>query len=143
MCVCVCVLLLFCCEVISEWAGLPLPSPGDLLESWIKPPSPALQVDSFTLSHLRTPHTHLGNPPRPNTHTHEILLSYNMNEGFPVAQTVKNLPAMQETQVQSLGWEDPLENELATHSSILDWRIPWTKEPGRLQSTGLQRATHD
>ena len=66
-----------------------------------------------------------------------------MNEGFPVAQTVKNLPAMQETQVQSLGWEDPLENELATHSSILDWRIPWTKEPGRLQSTGLQRATHD
>ena len=93
------------------------------------------------LSHLRSPHTPLGNPPP--THTHEILLSYNKNEGFPVAQTVKNLPAMPETQVQSLGWEDPLENESATHSSILDWRIPWTEEPGRLQSTGSQRATHD
>ena len=49
---------------------------------------------------------------------------------------VKNLPAMQETQVQSLGREDPLENEVATHSSILAWRIPWTEEPGRLQYIG-------
>ena len=48
----------------------------------------------------------------------------------PVAQLVKSLPAMQETQVQSLGWEDTLEEEMATHSSILAWRIPWTKEPG-------------
>ena len=48
-----------------------------------------------------------------------------------MAQTVKNLPAMQETQVQSLGQEDPLEKEMATHSSILAWRIPWTEEPGR------------
>ena len=47
-----------------------------------------------------------------------------------VAQLVKNLPAMQETQVQSLGGEDPLEKEMATHSSILDWKIPWTEEPG-------------
>ena len=50
---------------------------------------------------------------------------------------VKNLPAMQEMQVQSLGWEDPLEKGMATHSSMLAWRIPWTEEPDRLQSIGL------
>ena len=55
-----------------------------------------------------------------------------------MAQMVKNLPAMQETQVRSLGWEDPLEKGLAIHSSILSWRIPWTVEPGGLQSMGLQ-----
>ena len=53
-----------------------------------------------------------------------------------VAKLVRNLPAMQETQVRSLGREDPLEKEMATHSSILAWRIPWTEEPGRLQSMG-------
>ena len=53
-----------------------------------------------------------------------------------VAQMVKNLPAMQETQVQSVGWEDPLEKGMATHSSILAWAIPWTEEPGGLQSMG-------
>ena len=58
-------------------------------------------------------------------------------------QTVKNLPAMQETQVGSLGWEDPLEKGMATHSSILAWRIPWTEEPGRLQSMGSQRVRQD
>ena len=58
-----------------------------------------------------------------------------------MAQTVKNPPAMQETQVQSMGQEDPLEKGMATHSSILAWRIPWTKEPGRLQSMGLQRVS--
>ena len=52
---------------------------------------------------------------------------------------VKNLPALQETQVQSLGQEDPLEEEMATHSSILAWRIPWTEEPGGLQSMGSQK----
>ena len=56
-----------------------------------------------------------------------------------VAQTVKNLPAMQETRVRSLGWEDPLEKRTATHSSILAWRIPWKEEPGGLQSMGSQR----
>ena len=55
-----------------------------------------------------------------------------------VAQTVKCLPAMRETWVQSLGWEDPLEKEIATHSSILAWKIPWMEEPGRLQSMGSQ-----
>ena len=56
-----------------------------------------------------------------------------------MAQTVKNLPAMQETWVQSLGREDPLEKGTATYSIILSWRIPWTEEPSRLQSTGLQK----
>ena len=54
---------------------------------------------------------------------------------------VKNLSAIQEMGVQSLGWEDPLEKEMATHSSILAWRIPWTEEPGRLQFTGSQNQT--
>ena len=56
---------------------------------------------------------------------------------------VKNLPAMQETQVQPLGWEDPPEKEMATHSGTLAWKIPWTEEPGRLQSMGSQRVRHD
>jgi len=57
----------------------------------------------------------------------------------PMAQWVKNLPAVQEMWVWSLGWEDPLEKEMATHSSIFAWRILWTEEPGSLQSMGLQR----
>ena len=60
-----------------------------------------------------------------------------------VAQLVKNLPAVQETWVRSLDWEDPLEEDVATHSSILAWRIPWTEEPGGLQSMGSQRVGHD
>ena len=59
-----------------------------------------------------------------------------------MAQTVKNLPAMQETQVQSLGQEDPLEKEMVTHSNILAWSIPRTEEPGGLQSMGSQRVRH-
>ena len=61
----------------------------------------------------------------------------------PVAQTLKNPPAKWETWVQSLGWEDTLEKGMATHSRILAWRIPWTVEPGRLQSMGSQRVGHD
>ena len=60
-----------------------------------------------------------------------------------VVQMVKHLPTMRETRVQSLGQEDPLEKEMATHSSILAWGIPWTEEPGRLQSMGSQRGGHD
>ena len=60
------------------------------------------------------------------------------NCSFLVAQSVKNLPAVQEIWVQSLGWEDPLEKEMATHSSILAWKISWTEEPGGLQSLGSQ-----
>ena len=60
-----------------------------------------------------------------------------------VAQMVKNPPAVQETMVRSLDWEDPLEKGMATHSSILAWRTPWKEEPGVLQSIGLQRVGHD
>ena len=66
--------------------------------------------------------------------------------GVVTVQRVKNLPAMQETQetwVRSLGWEDPLEQEMATLSSILAWRVPWREEPGGLQSIGLRRVRHD
>ena len=66
-----------------------------------------------------------------------------MAGAFLVAQIVKNLPVMQETRVQSLGQEDPLEKKTAIHSSILAWRIPWTEEPGGLQCMGLQRVRHD
>ena len=60
-----------------------------------------------------------------------------------VAQTVKRLSTMRETQVQSLGWEDPLEKEMAIHSSTIAWKIPWTEEPGRLQPMGLPKVGHD
>ena len=71
------------------------------------------------------------------------LTSPYLNRAFLVAQMVKYLPAMQETQVQSLGWEDPLEKGMATHSSTLAWRISWTGEPGGLQTMGSQRVGHD
>ena len=85
----------------------------------------------------------------------ETTKSFNLNEveekqkskykywASLVTQTVKNLSAMQETQVQSLGQEEPLEKGVATHSSILAWRIPWTEEPGGLRSMGSQRVGHD
>ena len=66
-----------------------------------------------------------------------------MLQASPVAQMVKNLPAMLETQVQFLGQEDPLEKAVATRSSILAWRIPWTEEPDKLQSLVLQGVRHD
>ena len=62
---------------------------------------------------------------------------------IPVARTIKHLPAMRETRIQSLGQKDLLEKEMATHSSILAWKIPWMEEPGRLQSMGSQRVGHD
>ena len=68
-----------------------------------------------------------------------IVVSELLTRSPSVAQMVKNLPVMWETWVRSLGWEDPLEEGMATHSSILAWRIPWTEEPGGLQSVGLQR----
>ena len=70
------------------------------------------------------------------------LFNVNMtaSQASLVAQTVKRLSAMQETWVRSLGWEDPLEKETAAHSSILAWKIPWTTEPGRLQSMGVAKS---
>ena len=64
-------------------------------------------------------------------------------KGFPVAERLKHLPSMRETQVRSLGREDPLEKEMVTHSSILAWRIQWTEKPGGLQSTGWQRVRYN
>ena len=73
-------------------------------------------------------------------HTADLL---HCTSGFPGGSVVKNLPAMQETQVQSLGQEYPLKKEMATHSSILACRIPWTEEPGGLQSIESQRVRYD
>ena len=72
-----------------------------------------------------------------------MLRFYKYNWASLVAQTVKNLPVTQETWVRSLVQEDPLELEMATHSSILAWKIPWTEEPGGLQSMGCHRVRHD
>ena len=81
---------------------------------------------------------HLSSP-EPNA----LKSHYNVFWASLVSQLVKNVPAMQETLVRFLGCEDSLEKEMATHSSILAWRIQWTEEPGRLQSMGSQRVKHD
>ena len=73
----------------------------------------------------------------------DLVSRYHQGQGFPGGLVVKILPAMQETPVWSLGGKDPLKKEMATHSSILAWRIPWTEETGRLQFMGLQRVGHD
>ena len=73
----------------------------------------------------------------------KCIIKYNLLQDFPVAHTAKYLLAMQETWALSLGREDPLEKEMATHPSVLAWRIPWTEEPGELQSLGSQRARLD
>ena len=72
-----------------------------------------------------------------------LELSLEGGEASLVAQTVKSLPAVWETQVRSLGQKDPLEKAMATYSSILAWKIPWTEEPGKLWSLGSQRVGHD
>ena len=69
--------------------------------------------------------------------------SYLINRASLVTQLVKNLPAMEETRIPSLGQEEPLEKEMATHSSILAWKIPWTEEPGGLKSMGVTRIVHN
>ena len=78
-----------------------------------------------------------------HTHTHTLSLSLSLTETSDMFQMVKSLSKMLETQVRSLGQEDPLEKEMATHSSTLTWKIPWTEEPGRLQFMGSQRVGHD
>ena len=76
-------------------------------------------------------------------HPEKSVLAYTSTWASLVVQRLKRLPAKWEIRVRSLGREDPLEKEMATHSSILAWRIPWTEEAGRLQSTGSQRVRHD
>ena len=87
----------------------------------------------YTHTHTHT-HTHI------YTHLYICIFIHIHIGASLVAQSVKNLPAMQETPVRFLGWEDPLKGEMATHSSILAWRIPWTEEPGSLQSMVLQES---
>ena len=70
----------------------------------------------------------------------QLMVSLDFLKGFPGGSVVKNLPAMQETQVPFLGWDDPLEKEMATHSSIPAWEIPWTEEAGGLESMRLQKS---
>ena len=116
---------------------MPFPSP------WIFPAqglSPCLlhwQGDSSPLSHLGSPEHQYLTPKK-------IMRCYNSKAWFyKVAQMAKCLPAMWETQVQSMGWEDPLEKEMTTHASTLAWKILQTEEPGRLQSMGWQRVGRD
>ena len=106
------------------WSGLPFLSPGDLPIPGIEPGSPALQADAL-----------LAEPP-------EKSLGQ-VTSASLVAQAVKCLSTMQETWIRSLGREDPLEKEMAIHSSTIAWKIPWTEEPGKLQPMGLQRVGHD
>ena len=106
----------------EHWSGLPCPPPGDLPHPRIKPRSSSLQAASLPLA----PPPGLHAPFTPDLH---IQLSTVIGLAIwvsPIAQSVKNLPAMQETWVRSLGREDPLEKEMATYSSILAWKIPWT-----------------
>ena len=122
------------------WSGLPFPSPGDLPDPGIKPGPPTLQADSFPIElrgNWRPQFYLIAGSCRKHCASYSALLR------LKVTQMIRNLPAMQETRVQSLGREDPLEKGMATHSSILAWRIPWTEEPGRLQSMELQRVGHD
>ena len=104
-----------------------IPFSRDLLDPGIEPRSPVFRQILYHLNHQRSPYLYL----------------YLYIPDFMVAQTVKRLLTMQETRVWSLGREDPLEKEMATHSSTLAWKIPWTEEPCRLQSIGLQRVGHD
>ena len=122
------------------WSGELFLSPGDLPNPGIETRSLALQADSW-----------LAEPPGKPKNTgvvSQFFLTQELNRSLLhyaslVAQRLKHLPAMRETHVRSLGQEDPLEKEMATHSTILAWRIPWTEDPGRLQSTEFQRVGHD
>jgi len=117
------------------WSRLLFPSPGGLLYPGMEPTSPVLQVGSL-----------LAKPPGKPLSYHNVMLIITAKTfpwAFPVAQTVKNLPTMQETQVRTLGWEDPLEKGMATYFSIRAWKIPWTEESGRLQSMRSQRVRQD
>ena len=148
--------------------SLPFPSPGDLPNLRIKPGSPALQVDSCTgggfftnwaMREIQIKTTiryyitsmRMATWKKKKTENNKCWQRCGMTgvlvhcwwECRVVAQMVKRLSTVQETWVQSLSWEDPLEEGMATHSSVVAWKIPWTEEPGSLQSMGSQRVGHD
>ena len=141
-------------------SGLPFPSPGDLPDSGIEPRSPVLQADSLPSEPPGTSgwcHSFHENLSFHTSHSHisvglyltgkfslpciSIMKSMLVNRASLVAQMVKNLPAMQDTRFPSLSREDLLEKGMATHFSILAWRIPWREESGRLLSTRSQSRT--
>ena len=101
------------------------------------------QAIGMALPALRGPLKVLSEIPNEKFQCNQLKGAYISNWDSLAAQMVKHLPTMWETRIWSLGWEDPLEKELATHSSILAWKIPWTEEPGRLESMGSQRVGHD
>ena len=114
-----------------------------LTQGWNPGLPPCLRT-LYQLSHKGSPTNNQDN--NNNSSNRYLLSTYSvLNPCWTslVAQNVKHLPTMQETRVQSLGWEDLLEKEMATHSSSLTWKIPWTEEPGRLQSVGSQRVGHN
>ena len=119
----------------EHWSELSFPSPGNLPDPGIEPGCPALQVDFYHLSH------HIYVSCQITLSSVEVLIFY--FQLSLVAQRLKHLPGMRETCVRSLVQEDPLEKEMATHSSTFAWRIPWREEPGRLQSMGLHRVGQD
>ena len=108
------------------WGELPFPSPGDLPNLGIKLVSPALAGAFFTAE--------------PPGKPFEIICPIKIFGASLVAQMVKNLPATWETEIQSLGWENLLEKGMATYSSILTWRIPWTEEPGKPTVHGVTKS---
>ena len=125
----------------ESWSGLSFPPPGNLHNPGIKPASPvspALAGQFFTTSATCYSNILIGLP-----ESSLCFAPHFSHFTSLVAQTVKHLSTMQETWVQSLGHEDPLEKEMATHSSTLAWRISWMEEPGGLQSMGSQRFGHD
>ena len=119
-------------------AGLGLGWGRDAKDAKLRQPSPGSMP---TAQHLHC-QSYSSEAPERAAHT-EVLGGKLLTRASLVAQRVKHLPAAQETRVWSLGKEDSLEQEMATHSSILAWRIPWLKEPSGLQSSGLQRVGHN
>ena len=125
---------------------------GHQKDTWIQSQKVWIVALSFPFTswaNLSIPSTLLSH----HSSTYQNCINSNMSMGYMirspqlwtslVAQTVKRLSMMRETQVRSLGWEDPLEKEMAIHSSTIAWKIPWTEEPDRLQSMGSQRVGHD
>ena len=133
---------------LSRFAIAFLPWSKCLLISWLQSPSAVLleppKIKSLTVSTVSPSICHkVMGPDAMIFVSWMFIIRCRKNESFPGVSVVKNPPAIQETLVWSLGPKDPLEKKMATHSSILAWKIPWTEEPGVLQSIGMQRVRHN
>ena len=132
-------------EAGHHWPTSLMETPGHLWQVWVSYfwghcsflLSPGVYKVLFVPSKSLFPHSYV------SSSSSMVGLTVTSSKTPLVAQMVKRLSTVQETWVRSLGWEDPLEKEMAIHSSTLAWKIPWTEEPGRLQSRGLQRVGHD